>query len=155
MQVTVHSRPAAHPCLPPVPQDWRALAPPTAEAIVAWEQQVDRLERPVFEARYVHALQHKGETAATKLLVQFSHRVAREAGALLDGLTVDAARRLGLPGVPSDDRLLQLLNEAAETYAFEPARADDNALRRDKRAVWHGKGSAGASLFAARAAATE
>ncbi|PRW58931.1 dipeptidase [Chlorella sorokiniana] len=136
-------------------QDWRALAPPAADAIVAWERQVERQERPAFEARYAKALRHKGKAAATQLLVEFSHRVAREAGALLDGLVGDTARRLGLPGVPSDDRLLQLLNQAAETYAFEPASdGDDNILRRDK-AVWHGKGTAGASLFAPRAAATE
>lgn len=121
-----------------------------------WERRVEQRERPLFEARYAKALQHKGQAAATKLLVEFSHQVAREAGALLDGLTADAARRLGLPGVPSDAELLQLLNEAAETYSFEPARDgdEDNTLRRDK-AAWRGKGAAGAALFAPRAAAVQ
>ena len=116
---------------------------------------MDQQERPAFEARYAKALRHKGQAAATQLLVEFSHRVAGEAGALLDRLTADAARRLGMPGVPSDARLLQLLNEAAETYSFEPAHADDNRVLRRDRAAWHGKGAAGAALFAPRAAAPE
>lgn len=137
---------------PHVPQDWRTLAAPAADAIVAWERRVEQHHRPAFEAHYIKALQHQGDAAATKLLVEFTHQLAGEAGALLDALAADTARRLGLPGVPPDAHLLQLLNAAAEAYAFEPT--SDDGLQSD-RGLRRGKGAAGAALFAGRAASTE
>ena len=113
---------------------------------------MERHHRPAFEARYAKALRRQGEAAATQLLVEFTRQLAGEAGALLDALAADTARRLGLPGVPPDAHLLQLLNAAAEAYAFEPT--SDDGLQSDRR-VWRGKGAAGAALFGGRAAATE
>ena len=101
-------------------QDWGVLAPPAAAAIVRFEERVEQELCPAFEARYVEALGAGREEEAARELVDFTAWVVQEAGALLDRLAAKAAKALGLPGVPEDARMLEMLEEAAEAYAFEP-----------------------------------
>lgn len=134
-----------------LPQDWPALAPAATAALHAWEARVEQQDRPALERRYRAALDQGDGKGGDQLLASFTRRLAGEAGELLDALTAQAAQALGLPGVPSDDRLLQLLEEAAEAYAFEPTSdAAPAPWRTHHSAVI--KGSAGAALFAPRQA---
>ncbi|KAL4425605.1 hypothetical protein ABPG75_009621 [Micractinium tetrahymenae] len=105
-------------------QDWPALAPAAAQAIVDWEAKVEAQDRPAMEARYTAAWQAGDAAGATQELVSFTSAALQEAGQLLEGLAEAAAWQLGLPGMPSDDWLLERLEEAAEMYAFEPTSDD-------------------------------
>lgn len=119
-------------------------------------------DRPALERRYRAALGRGDAEGAAQLLGAFTRRLAREAGGLLDALAGRAARGLGLPGVPPDARLLQLLEQAAEAYAFEPtsdaAPAPWRAAARERRRARRSaaiKGGTGAALFAPREAAVQ
>jgi hypothetical protein len=108
-------------------QDWPKLAPPAADAIVRFERQLAHEAQPAFEARYTHAWHGGDHKRATQLLADFTADVARQADALLDELSKEAAKKLGLPGVPPDHEILELLEAAAEAYAFEPTSDDGDA----------------------------
>ena len=59
----------------------------------------------------------------------FTASVAWRAGALLDELSRGAAAALGLPGVPPDARLLEMLNEAEALYHFSvPDKVEPDSL---------------------------
>lgn len=109
-------------------QDWPLLAPHAAQAIVAWEAQVEHRQRPAMESQYIAAYQAGDEAGATGVLVDFTSSVLHQAGRLLEKLTAEVAQKLGLPGVPSDQRLLEMLEGAAEAYAFEPTSDDEPPL---------------------------
>ena len=115
-------------CVPPRPlankQDYAALAPTTADRILDWERRLE-LGRPAFEARYAKAAA-SDPAAADKVMATWTQGVAASAGALLDDLAEWAAEALGMPSLPSQERWLALLDEAAEAYAFEPT-SDDPA----------------------------
>ena len=64
---------------------------------------------------------------ATRELVAFTAAEVAQAGHTLDWLASQAAEALGLPGLPDADRLVQMLDEAAEAYAFEPTSDSDPA----------------------------
>lgn len=82
--------------------------------------QVENVERPALEARYIAALKRPGGArAAAAELASFTATVAWRAGDLLAELTAGAARQLGLQGVPPDDVLQRWLNEAEDTYHFK------------------------------------
>lgn len=88
------------------------LPPPAAP-------QVELADRPALEERYAAALRRQGPRAASAELAAFTASVAWRAGDLLSELTANAARQLGLPGVPPDDVLQRWLNEAEALYHFK------------------------------------
>lgn len=114
--------PALHHRLPPplLPQDYSSLAPAAADAVLAFERRLEGEQRPAFEREYAAAVRDGHHARAEALLVDFTHSVVQQAAALLDGLAEQAARALGFRHVPCDKRLLSMLEEAAEAYAFEP-----------------------------------
>lgn len=100
-------------------QNWPLLAPEATRAIRAFEWQVETEERPALEARYMAALRRRdGARAAAAELAAFTATTAWRAGEVLTEAAAVAARRLGLPGVPSDDVLLRWLVEAEAKYHF-------------------------------------
>lgn len=101
-------------------QDWPALAPAAARAIASWEGEVEARHRPAMESRYTAAWRAGDTGAASRILVSFTSAMLQQAGAMLEALAHGAARQLGLPGTPPDERLVDMLGEAAELYAFEP-----------------------------------
>lgn len=157
--------PAAHdplatapaPRTPAPPQDWPGLASDAAGAIQGWERRVEEKDRPAFERRYARALRKGEEGKAEELLVAFTQRLAREAGELLDELAEKAAKTLGMPGVPSDEHLLEMLEQAAETYSFEPTFDARPPARWLAKWAQRGaaKGATAAALFAPRHAAVQ
>lgn len=110
---------------------------------------MERQQRPEFERAYARLAQKGHAEAAEDLLVAFTHSLARQAGALVDGLALRASSSLGMPGGPTNAAWLRLLEEAAEAYAFEPT-SDDSEPPSAAAA-----GGAGPSLFAPRDAATQ
>lgn len=105
-----------------------------------------QLGRDRLEQDYREALAAGDEGGGAALLASWTAGVAAEAGHMLDNLAEWAAEELGMAGVPDDARMLQLLEAAAEAYAFEPT-SDDSASMRRRRASG---GSAHPSLFARR-----
>lgn len=105
-------------------QDWPTVEPGAGAAIRAFEADVESRQRPAFERRYMAELAsgagEEGEAAAGKLLAAFTADVVEQAGDLLDGLIKQAAQALGWEAVPSDDAIVEMLEQAIEEYGFEP-----------------------------------
>lgn len=116
---------------------------------------MERQQRPEFERAYTRLVQKGHAERADDLLVAFTHSLARQAGALLDGLTHRAAQALGMAGVPANAAWLKLLEEAAEAYAFEPTSDPEPPLAAAAGGAAQGGSGAGPSLFAPRDAATQ
>jgi len=102
-------------------QDWPKVGPRAAQAIAAWEQDVEERQRPAMERRYIRLWKEGNEQRATKILVDFTRTVVAQAGQLLEELAVQAALGLGENGVPPDDVLVPLLFNATEVYGFHGA----------------------------------
>lgn len=81
-------------------------------------QEVEERLRPDMEARYRQLAAQGKHAAADQLLAGWTERVVRLACEALEGATAEAAWALGLPAVPGDAKLLQMLNAAAEKYAY-------------------------------------
>ena len=110
-----------------VMQDWPALGPQAEEVIRQFGQRMAQMPQKLMEARYMSALGLGDQAWATRELVAFTAAEVAQAGHTLDWLASQAAEALGLPGLPDADRLVQMLDEAAEAYAFEPTSDSDPA----------------------------
>jgi hypothetical protein len=108
-------------------QDWKRLAGPAATAIVAFERRLEEWDLPKFErSTYARAVDKGGQAGGERALAALTAHVCQQAGKLLDRLAAKAADALGLPGVPSDQDMLEMLEEAAEAYSFEPAESSSS-----------------------------
>lgn len=102
-------------------QDWPLLEPAAAAAIRAFEADIHVRQAPAMERRYAKATERGDEAAAAAELAQFTRAVVRQAAGLLERLARQAAKELGLGGVPPDSVLVKMLDTAFETYPFMPA----------------------------------